>query len=64
MNFNLNIYRVTSIIIGPVKESIRPGDTYATRTIEIKTPEGDFEISLFSEHVDEDHEGELLAIKV
>ena len=64
MNFNLNIYRVTSIIIGPVKESVRPGDTYATRTIEIKTPEGDLEISLFSEHVDEDHEGELLAIKV
>ena len=64
MNFNLNIYRVTSIIIGPVKESVRPGDTYATRTIEIKTPEGDLEISLFSEHVDEDHEGELLKIKV
>ena len=64
MNFNLNIYRVTSIIIGPVKESVRPGDTYATRTIEIKTPDGDLEISLFSEHVDEDHEGELLEIKV
>ena len=64
MNCNLNIHRVTSITIGPVKESVRPGDTYATRTIEIKTPDGDLEISLFSEHVDEDHEGELLEIKV
>ena len=64
MNFSLNIHSVTDIIIGPVKENVSPRDTYATRTIEIKTKEGDFEITLFSLHADEDHEGALLEVKV
>jgi hypothetical protein len=63
MNFNLNIHRVTSVTLGPVKEYRSSSDTYATRSIEIKTPEGDFELSLFSEHVSEDHEGPLLEVK-
>lgn len=63
MNFSLNIHRVTDVIVGPVKVHEGTHDTYATRTIEIKTPEGDFEISLFSEHVGEDHDGELLQVK-
>jgi hypothetical protein len=54
---------VTDVIVGPVKVHEGTHDTYATRTIEIKTPEGDFEISLFSEHVSEDHDGELLQVK-
>ena len=64
MNFSLNIHSVTDIIIGPVKENPSPSHTYATRSIEIKTKEGDFEITLFSLHVDEDHEGALLEVKV
>ena len=63
MNFNLNIHRVTDIIISPVKQSAGPDSVYATRTIEIKTSEGDFEISLFSEHVDIDHDKPLLEVK-
>jgi hypothetical protein len=66
MNFSLNIHRVTDIIVGPAKENNSGAGsygTYATRTIEIKTPEGDFELTLFSEHVGEDFEGELLQVK-
>lgn len=63
MNFNLNIHRVTDIIVGPVKHNTGSSGTYATRTLEIKTPEGDFEISLFSEHVDIDHDKPLLEVK-
>jgi hypothetical protein len=66
MNFSLNIHRVTDVILGPVKvnaNGVGSYGTYATRTIEIKTPEGDFELTLFSEHVGEDHEGELLQVK-
>ena len=62
MNFNLNIHRVTDITVSPVKQSAGPDSVYATRSIEIKTSEGDCEISLFSEHVDIDHEP-LLEIK-
>ena len=63
MNFNLNIHRVTDITVSPIKHSAGPDRVYATRTNEIKTPEGDFEISLFSEHVDIDHDKPLLEIK-
>jgi hypothetical protein len=63
MNFNLNIHRVTDIIISPVKQSAGPDSVYATRTLEIKTAEGDFEISLFSEYVDSDHDKPLLEVK-
>jgi hypothetical protein len=61
MNFSLNMHNVTEIILGPVKENTSY-DTYATRTIEIKTKEGDFEITLFSPHVDKDDESELLKV--
>lgn len=63
MNFNLNIHRVTNITVSPIKHSAGPDSFYATRTIEIKTPEGDFEISLYSEYVDIDHDKPLLEIK-
>ena len=63
MNFNLNIHRVTDITVSPIKHSAGPDSIYATRTIEIKTAEGDFEISLFSEYVDIDHDKPLLEIK-
>ena len=65
MNFSLNIHRVTDILVGPAKVQGNGAGygNYATRTIEIKTPEGDFELTLFSEHVGEDHEGELLQVK-
>jgi hypothetical protein len=63
MNFNLNIHRVTDITVSPIKHSAGPDSVYATRTIEIKTSEGDFEISLFSEYVDIDHDKPLLEIK-
>jgi len=63
MNFSLNIHDVTDIIVGTVRENTSPGQTYATRTIEIRTKQGDFEISLFSVHVDEDHDKELLRVR-
>jgi len=63
MNFNLNIHRVTDVTISPIKQSTISAGVYATRTIEIKTPEGDFEISLYSEYVDIDHDKPLLEIK-
>lgn len=63
MNFSLNMHNVTEIIIGPVKENVSY-DTYATRTLEIKTKEGDFEITLFSPHVDKDSDEPLLEVKV
>ena len=63
MNFDLNIHRVTDIIVGAPKVYSDGGRVRATRTIEIKTNEGNFELSLFSEHVDEDFEGELLQVK-
>ena len=63
MNFSLNIHRVTDVLIEPVREHRNSNDFYASRSILVKTPEGTFEISLFSEHVSEDHEGELLQVK-
>ncbi len=64
MNFNLNIHRVTDITVSSVKQNVGSDNIYATRTIEIKTSEGNFEISLFSEHVDIDHDKPLLEVKV
>ena len=63
MNFNLNIHRVTSVTVGAVHEHVSENDRYCTRTIEIKTPEGDFELALFSEHVSPDTDEPLLEVK-
>ena len=63
MNFNLNIHSVASVTLGPVKENVLSGSTHATRTIEIKTKEGDFEITLFSVYVDKDHDEPLLQVR-
>ena len=63
MNFSLNIHTVTDITLGPVRENVSPGNTYATRTLEIKTQEGTFEITLFSAHVDSDHDAPLLEVR-
>lgn len=63
MNFSLNIHNVTSITLGPVKENVLSGSTYATRTLEVKTKEGDFELTLFSVHVDNDHDEPLLEVR-
>ena len=63
MNFNLNIHQVLDITIEPVREHRNTSDYYASRSIMVKTPEGTFEISLFSQHVSEDHDGELLQVK-
>jgi hypothetical protein len=63
MNFDLNIHRVTDVIVNAAKVYSESGKVRATRTIEIKTTEGNFELSLFSEYVDEDFEGELLQVK-
>lgn len=64
MNFSLNIHSVTDIVIGPVRDNISAGkEAYATRIIEIKTKEGDFEITLFSVHVSEDDDTPLLAVQ-
>lgn len=63
MNFSLNIHTVTSVTLGPVKEHVLSGSTYATRTIEIKTEEGTFEISLFSVYVDDNHDEPLLEVR-
>ena len=63
MNFSLNIHTVTSITLGPVKEHVLSGSTYATRTLEVKTTEGTFEICLYSTHVDNDHDEPLLEVR-
>ncbi len=63
MNFSLNIHSVTSVTLGPAKENISSGSTYATRTLEIKTKEGDFELTLFSVHVDSDSDEPLLEVR-
>ena len=64
MNFSLNIHRVTNIRVSAVRE--QPGHTnqvYATRDIVIETPEGDFELTLFSEYVSEDEDRNLLEVQ-
>jgi hypothetical protein len=65
MNFTMNIHGVTDIRVGPAKENKGNAicGVYATRIIEIKTEAGDFELALFSEHVGEDYEGELLQVR-
>jgi hypothetical protein len=62
-NFHLNIHQVTSVTIGPVKE--RQGEDYVSgnRDILIETPDGTFEITLFSGYLDKDHGGEILEVK-
>lgn len=65
MNFSLNMHNVTAISIGPVKENQVSYGAYATRTLEIRTKEGDFEITLFSPHVDKDGDDvPLLEVRV
>jgi hypothetical protein len=63
MNFSLSMHRVTNVILGPVKVNKGTHHAYATRIIEIETPEGNFELMLFSVHVSADFEGELLQVK-
>jgi len=64
-NFTLNIHRVSSVSIGPIKERRTEGGiTSATRDILIETPEGSFEITLFSPNVNDDYEGKLLEIEI
>lgn len=62
-NISLNIHQVISVTIGPVKE--HRGENYVSgnRDILIETPEGTFEIALFSSYRDKDYEGELLEVK-
>lgn len=64
MNYSLNIHNVTAISVNPVREVSSSGDTYASRTITIKTPEGDFELTMFSPHVDDDHDAPLLEVRL
>ncbi len=62
-NINLNIHQVTSVTVGPVKE--HRGENYVSgnRDIIIETPEGTFEITLFSAYQDKDFDGKLLEVK-
>jgi hypothetical protein len=64
MNYSLSIHNVTSITVSQVREISGPGDTYASRTIEINTKEGSFELVLFSPHVGDDHDSPLLEMKL
>lgn len=63
MNFSLNIHTVTSITLSPVKEHVLSGSTYGTRTLEVKTEEGTFEVTLYSVHVDNDNDKPLLEVR-
>jgi hypothetical protein len=63
MSFSLNIHRVTNIVIGPVSESRGESTVYVSRTIEITTPEGVFEISLYSTQSSLDGDKELLRVQ-
>jgi len=64
MNFNLNIHRVKGIRLSEVRVSTVNGGRHASRDLIIETSDGDFELNLFSEHVDEDNDQELLEVKV
>jgi len=64
MNFNLNIHRVKSIRLGAIRPSQATDNRSASRDIVIETEEGDFELTLFSVYVDEDHDEQLLEIRV
>jgi hypothetical protein len=63
MNFSFNVHEVTDILIGDTRHNVSAAETYATRTITIRTKSGDFEVTLFSVHVDEDDERSLLQVK-
>ena len=64
MNFNLNIHRVKNIRFSAVRSSKTNDMFSASRDIVIETEEGDFELTLFSVYVDEDHDEQLLEIRV
>ncbi len=64
MNFNLNIHRVKSIRLGAIRPSQANETRSASRDLVIETDEGNFELSLFSVHVDQDSDEELLEVKV
>lgn len=64
MNFNLNIHRVKSIRLGAIRLSQANDSRSASRDIVIETDEGNFELSLFSEYVDEESGEQLLEVKV
>jgi hypothetical protein len=64
-NFNLNIHQVTSIRVGPVKEN-SPIDGFIStnRELVIETPDGTIEITLFSQYVSEDSDGNPLEVRL
>lgn len=65
MNFSLTMHNVIEVVLGPVKEDVlSSGKSYASRVLEIKTKDGDFEIVLFSLHVDGEHKEKPLRVKV
>lgn len=63
-NFNLNIHRVTNIEVGPVKEHRITGVVTFNRDIIITTDDGTFEITLFSDYVNEDSDEKRLEIRL
>ena len=64
-NFNLNIHQVTSIRVGPIKENgLIDGLISTNRELVIETPDGTFEITLFSQYVSEDSDEKPLEIRL
>jgi hypothetical protein len=63
-NFNLNIHQVTSISVGPIKEHRSNGAMSATRELVIETPDGTFEINLFSQYISEDSDEKPLEVRL
>jgi hypothetical protein len=64
-NFNLNIHQVTSIRVGPIKENgLIDGLVSTNRELVIETPDGTFEITLFSQYVSEDSDGNPLEVRL
>lgn len=61
-NFTLNIHRVTKVTLSPAKDNNLSTSAYETRTIEIESHEGTFEITLFSEHVSLDEDAAAMIV--
>jgi hypothetical protein len=64
MNFNMNIHCVKSVRLSAIRHGKTNDQVSASRDIVIETKEGSFELTLFSNYVDEDSDEQLLEIKV
>ena len=60
----MNIHCVKSVRLSAIRHGKTNDQVSASRDIVIETKEGSFELTLFSNYVDEDSDEQLLEIKV